>query len=234
MESEASAPRVHFSESTGERPLTYLDKIFSSNATLLALLPAFAYYLSYRFQVGYAGVFGIPIDLIEVELTNVLVVVALLLASFLPLYHLSQIILSVVAQSDRPLVKALWPSAITWVVILLPMIVGYGFKWRFIKLFVYAGIANTIIYLIIGYSELRKKTTSKEKAGGDPCKHSKDYSLFDQVWPSTSASWLILAMLIMSFLISRPLGVYEATEKREFMIVVGPPQELCCANMVTR
>lgn len=103
-----------------------------SETAVLAVTPFFGYLFAYVYEVGYAGYFGVPVDLVSIDVPRIFVATGALLSVVLILFLLYGVLNPFLLELDK--VPALVQERLVRLLFVLAFLVVffylYGFDWR--------------------------------------------------------------------------------------------------------
>lgn len=199
-------------------------KKWVSDALIIAAFPIVAYVITYAYESGYAGIFGIPSDFITLNLTTVLVVTGALFGVILTLFIYANFILYILPKSDSPIFRG--------VVKLLPLILLsvaylllYGKLWRYwifpvicILLFILMEFGFPLITQK-GNLSYREKYEEQEKIEG------KVKGIVEYVLPLVGrGAFIAILSLFLVLIFSWEAGRSRALKQDKFLIVKASPE----------
>ena len=105
-----------------------------SDGLLIASMPLLGYSIAFAYESGYAGYYGIPLQLISLTLTQILVAIAalisiiyvLLAAAYIGYFHLYS------EKEPSPVVTSLWRLSPVFL-LCLAMLIIFGAHWTFVR-----------------------------------------------------------------------------------------------------
>jgi hypothetical protein len=199
------------------------EKSFSLSETmLLAVVPAIAYYFSYTYERGYFQAFGLPLDMVRVELTTILSFTAAILTLAIFMFNISNAIIPYFGdeenRSSQPLIKYIWSRM---PVLFLAFIYIYIYDFRNTGWIYFGAILLLIILIdILPVLLSRKKEVSfLEQLNIDIFSGYKGKHLVTTIRKKYGVSAIyFLVCIILGNGISHSMGEAEATRKTKFLV----------------
>jgi hypothetical protein len=223
MNQEEFQHNINTLSNAEERQLT---KPWFTEGIIIAAIPLVAYGLTFAYEYGYATFFDIPIEVINLTLTNVLMLCLIWLMIMVTVFQLSNIVYQIwpKGQKVHPIYLKLQKHIPVWIVVISFLSI-YGTT---LKEWV---IGVGIILTLIGLDFLRviihhqDKQGFREKLIAD-LNTPEPEGILDFLDRRIGASIVtIMIVLFFSFMISIFVGNFEARKKTKFL-VINQTQEL--------
>lgn len=187
---------------------------------LLAILPVAAYSLAFAFEAGYFNYFGIPMNLVQINLKIVLIVIASISGALFTIFMFANVI-----SIFWPTHSALQIKFIRLFIVIMP------YLWKFLvygRMIRYWEIAVGFIGFTVFYEfvwpmfQFRNKKSYLDKLSENEISENKERSkhLIGRLFNSlgTFGSAFVIALLLGSFM-SYDAGEAKATTQKEYLTV---------------
>lgn len=209
-----------------------------SEAALLAFITAAAYYLAFQHEAAFIGYFGVPRELVQVEIQSLILMAASIATVLLLFAPLAQSILAMVpAQNER-----LKPFVLRWgaMLLLIPIsISAIGVRnWRQWILIVASVSTLAALELLPPLlAKLAGRARTAEGEGGTYLEHwgalqdkrrdrIRESMLHGLLGPLGLNVTRILLILLFLNVIATATGLYNARTQRDFLVLRGTPERV--------
>jgi hypothetical protein len=209
------------SRSKSEKPRNYL-----SEATIIAVASASAYYFSYTYEKAFLSYFSIPQQFITIDITTILSFGAIIFGALIlifPALNMFTIILS--RTKNEYLGRLVRPY---WIFLFLILAHFYFFgleKWTLLITYLVVCLIFAFFDFIFPLITQRGMKTYTEKLHAQEEIESQFKSLPQEVSIKYGRDTALLVMLlIMGYLISSNAGLAEAMRQKSFLFTNTQPQ----------
>lgn len=192
-------------------------KNWLTDTIIIAASPFIAYLITFSYESGFTGYFGIPPTLITVSLTNVLITLIGVIFIFIPLMWICEYVFFVLTATKGQIYK--------WLFVYLPFILFIVFA--FIKLpKSWRPILIGIIATLFGYFLVRIISPRFKKLLGGFKGHEIDDGQFSFLSRFSDliglTAFMLICLLPATCLISYHIGQYEASRQTDFLVCDNP------------
>lgn len=198
-----------------------------TDGLIIASFTAVSYTYAYLYEKGYAKVFDIPTDLIEINIISIIVVALLLIVAFFYLFVIADVIVKIAPKLSKALIVKLSLLSIPLILLIFQLLIYGVRKWE--RLIV-SGMFGAIVILYEFVRPLftqRDKKTFKEKLEADYEIRIGKKGIFDYLPVSKLIRKQISAVLLVfciGYLASYSIGQAVAIRKEKFLVVSIPPE----------
>lgn len=192
-----------------------------SRGIILTLIPFAGYVIAFAFKYGYLSYFGLPIQFVTVNLETVLLAIAVLTISFLPLFWIYQIIVIMFSWIDRnnPIHRALW-RVLAAIIIFLPTFTIFAQGSYLKRALVFFAVIALFVAGEFGWPLLsdRKQKTYREKMGAAQVRDDsiEDIPSIIMKTPARTLLFLLMFLFLLSFYADLA-GTKTASSQKTFL-----------------
>ena len=194
-----------------------------SDSIVIALSPVLAYILSYAYELGYTGHFGIPKELISVGIMNTLIMAGVLTVIAVPTFLLINILIILFHGVDNPIVlilKDLLPFYLTAFAIVL----AYGGLNDILVPFITAILLFTAFVFLFPLATHQEKKPYIEKLKAQRESERALVNISSYIWHYFGNKGIVLFFILyIGCLLSYNSGIATAIKKEEFMLIPNNP-----------
>lgn len=190
----------------------------------VAILTAGAYWLTFRYEVGYLSGFGLPPDIVEVSLQTTLIVALALSGAIWIVFSILNVVL--ILWPEHPAIQMKVFRIILMLLIPLWHLLNYGFRaqdWIFyVVFFVFVGVFEIIWPLLVFRKEptLRERFIADEIAEAPVMKRGIASRIFAAFGP---AAYGLFVLLILGGSLAHTAGRAKASTQREYFVFADAP-----------
>lgn len=197
-----------------------------SEGITLAALPAIAYAIAYRYEVGFCSTYRIPTHYIEVTITSVLSALAVLVAGLSATFWIANLIYMLTSRTamNTPLGRANAFSLFITLFLFTIILISWPPSW---VEFVIAAVLMTFIAIqyVWPLFTQRDKPTYSEKLQGQEEIERQFESIFDLMYRKVGRNiYLMLWVIFVLLLLANVAGRGQARRQRLFLASVANPQ----------
>lgn len=199
-------------------------KNWVSDALIIAAFPIVAYVITYAYESGYAGIFGIPSQFIALNLITFLVVTGALTGVILSLFMYANFILLILPKSDSPLFRGII-KLFPMILLSVAYLILYGKLWHY--WIIPIGVIALIFLIEFGFPLITQKgrPSYREKYDEQEKLESNVKGIFEYVIPLVGRGPAIAIVYLSIFLIlSSEAGRSRALKQDEFLIIKASPE----------
>ncbi|HUT72074.1 MAG TPA: hypothetical protein VMW89_15500 [Desulfatiglandales bacterium] len=205
---------------------TLIEKLFSSEALLLAGIPLLAYFYTFRYEAGLAKVFGIPLSFIDLDLRSGFIVacaVAFGLAALFFILNLIYVLVVVPFKGEEIIARRIWASFPLLVWFLAELVLFPSLSIRIISPLT-ALLFVTFFLFLMPLITQRSKGGYLEKLKSSDATDAESESLFRPALKYLGhkrASFLFWLMILLFIVYSA--GQAQGMKQKEFFVLASSP-----------
>ncbi|MFW9879663.1 MAG: hypothetical protein ACFFG0_41845 [Candidatus Thorarchaeota archaeon] len=201
---------------------------FLSEGIILAILTATTYIFAFRYEAGYAGFFGIPSELVEVNLTAILVVALVIVSLLLTIWAFVLPLLIFIPRNWGVFGRSLLRLSPIFL-ILFVFLIAYGPKWQKLIFPLILLLTWVFIEFVIPIIVQRGRGSFREKLEAQEDVETKERSrkligFLDEKLNRFAA--LVIIFFIFGYMTTGLMGRANAERQREFLVIHGTSEEL--------
>jgi phage shock protein PspC (stress-responsive transcriptional regulator) len=198
-----------------------------TDGLIIASFTAISYTYAYLYEKGYAEVFDIPTDLIEINLISIMVVALLLMGVFAYLFIIADVIVKKATRLSKALIVKLSVLSVPLILLILQLLIYGVRKWERLIVSAVLGVIVILYEFVRPLFTQRNKKTFKEKLEVDYETRIDKKGIFDYIPVSKIIRKRILSVVLVfciGYLASYNIGQAVAIYKEKFLIANIPPE----------
>lgn len=197
-----------------------MNNKYFSDSIAIGFITIIGYLMSYSYEKGYSGYFGIPPDMIVINITKIMISISSLLSFIIFMYMTTSVIYMLIPKFDDETLKRKTNITLTMIVIVLASAYANKFEWveyRFIFFF-----CSLMLIIEYGLPLITHKDTvgyiNKLKGQENIDKNSSSINSVI-VNKYGSLSLLIFSATVLLIIFAGDLGKSEAKHRKEHYFI---------------